>query len=111
MAHRLLAAFVTLTVVVLALGGTERVLLPGSALLQGIQQIHAQSQGSIEDHHLDDLPSQQGADVQKSDSMPFAGLGLQPANAGTASWRLRAQAAGVCTAFIEGLLRPPCGRA
>lgn len=111
MAHRLLAAFVALAVLVLALGSTERVLLPGSALMQGIQKLHTQDQGSIEDHHLDDLPSQQVADAQKGDSMPFAGTGLAPARAATAAWRPRAHAAGVCSPFIEGLLRPPCGRA
>jgi len=97
-----------LAIMVLALGGIERVFATDSALMQGIQAPADEHQGSIEDHHLDDLPSQHSADGQKADSMVAGRVGIvMMSRSPAADWGPRALATGPQSPYLEGLLRPP----
>jgi hypothetical protein len=107
MVHRLLVALLTLAVMMVSLGSTERVFAAEPALLQGMQAPADESRGSIEDHHLDDLPSQ-AADNPKPDLLAFAGpQAALPGGTAAGDWAARRPPPGPQTPFLEGLLRPP----
>lgn len=107
MVHRLLVALLTLAVMLVSLGSTERVFAAEPALQQGMQAPVDESRGSIEDHHLDDLPSQ-AADHPKPDLLAVGGRPVPlPGGAADGDWAARRPPPGPQTPFLEGLLRPP----
>ena len=110
MVVRLLAAFLTVTVLMLALGSTERVVVADSALTQGLTMAVATDiDGSVEDHHLDDLPTTPAAEPVKLDPMATVqALQVAPASSATGAWMPTGKPATHRAPVLEGLLRPPC---
>lgn len=110
MVVRLLATCLAIALLVLALGSTERVVVPDSALAQGLATATStDQQGSVEDHHLDDLPAPPAAEQLKLDPMAVAtSWQYAPTPRATPSWAPGADPAVHRDPALPGLLRPPC---
>ncbi len=107
MVQRLLAALLALAITVLALGGLERQPHPGTLQAQALGQTHEGAPGSIEDHHLDDMPAQ-SADVLKTEPMLPSWSGASPSTLLLgAAWTPQVVQQGPLDPYPEGPLRPP----
>lgn len=106
--NRWLATLLVLAIVMMALGGVERHGVDRSAGMQGIESVALNELGSIEDHHLDDLPSQPKADTPKSDWGSTA-AGLWPAHFTQLAqgWGVAKVDRAALGPVLEGPLRPP----
>lgn len=117
MPSRVIAFFLT---IVLFWSGLSTIEVPSSLAQPSTEQQHALAHaggdpgahdGSVEDHHLDDLPSQaQGDPSAETPGLLPAPLRPNSQSLATAQPHTCVSAA-AASPFLAGPLRPPCGEA
>ncbi len=111
MLERLLAAFLALAITLLALSGLDTLPSADATPTQEIGRTTKGPVGSLQAHHLDDLPFQTLQDASTPEPMPAAPVFRALSSASTAGWTAQRPDRAAKPPFLEGLLRPPCPRA